>query len=524
MMSGVNMSQYDQTTTNTVWKGVIRLANAQNQASGAGVGVAVLDTGVVPVPDLVNRIVHVVDFTPETDGMDRYGHGTHMAGIIAGQGTSNVNYQGVAPAANLISVKVAGGTGATDVSVVLAGLQWVVTHRAQYNIRVLNLSFGTDSKQSYALDPLDYAVEQAWKSGIFVAVAAGNAGPSAGTITKPGDDPFVMTVGAADLKNTTSTSDDVVADFSSRGPTQDLLNKPDLLAPGITIVSVRDPGSTIDYYHPAAVVDANYFKGTGTSQATAVISGVAALMFSANPNLTPDVVKAELLNTATAYPFTTQAGGGAGLVDAFSAVSAAKAGKFMNSPANKGLVASTGLGSLDASRGSAHVYRMVCDATAGTCTPTLVSGEYDALGNAWSGNAWSGNAWSSNAWSGNAWSSYTFEGNAWSGNAWSGNAWSGNAWSGVAWSSDAWTGNAWSGNAWSGNAWSGNAWGGVAWSSDAWTGNAWSGNAWSGNAWSGNAWSGNAWSGNAWSGNAWSGNAWSGLAWSGNAWSDSVWS
>src|SRR5439155_26364246 len=147
--------------------------------------------------------------------MDRYGHGTHMAGIIAGQGSTNVNYAGVAPGANLISIKVAGGTGATDVSIVMAGLQWAVTHRAQYNIRVLNLSFGTDSKQSYSVDPLDYAVEQAWRSGIFVSVSAGNLGSSSNTITKPADDPYVVTVGAATLKSTQSFNDDTVSDFSS---------------------------------------------------------------------------------------------------------------------------------------------------------------------------------------------------------------------------------------------------------------------------------------------------------------------
>jgi serine protease AprX len=276
--------------------------------------------------------------------------------------------------------------------------------------------------------------------------------------------------------------------------------KPDIVAPGVTIVSVRDPLSTIDVLHPAAVVDSSYFKGTGTSQAAAVVSGVAALMYSANPNLTPDIAKAELVGTAAPAPLASQAGGGAGLLDAFQAVSAAKSSKYFSSPANLGLVPSTGTGSLDASRGTMRVYSDVLH----NGSPVQVTGEIDVLGNAWSGNAWSGNAWSGNAWSGNAWSAYAWEGNAWSGNAWSGVAWSGNAWSGVAWSGNAWSGNAWSGNAWSGNAWSGNAWSGNAWSSNAWSGCAWSGNAWSGNAWSGNAWSSNAWSSNAWSGDGWS--------------------
>jgi serine protease AprX len=383
----------------------------------------------------------------------------------------------------------------------MAGLQWAVTHRAQYNLKVLNLSFGTDSKQSYSLDPLDYAVEQVWRSGVFVSVAAGNLGSGASTITKPADDPYVVTVGAADLKNTQAANDDVVTDFSSRGPTQDGFAKPDLVAPGVTIVSVRDVGSNIDINHPSAVVGANYFKGTGTSQATAVVSGVAALMFAADPSLTPDQAKAVLVSTAKGSLKSTNAGG-AGLVTADDAVAKAQslaAGTSTITPANQNLAPSSGLGSLESSRGTQHVYVMRCDPVAGTCAPVLLNGEVDALGNAWSSNAWSSNAWSSNAWSSNAWSTYGFEGNAWSGNAWSSNAWSGNAWSGTSWSSNAWSGNAWSGNAWSGNAWSGNAWSGGAWSGNAWSGNAWSGNAWSSNAWSSNAWSSNAWSDGAWS-------------------------
>ncbi|MFN2544890.1 MAG: S8 family serine peptidase [Actinomycetota bacterium] len=481
---------YNQRAANTVWQKSIGLDDARPLYNGTGVTVALLDTGVVPVPDLVNHISHVVDFTPESDGMDRFGHGTHMAGIMVGDGTSSGGtWTGVAPGAKLVSVKVAGANGATDVSIVLAGLQWVVTHRAQYGIRVLNLSFGTDSKQPYSVDPLDYAVEQVWRSGVLVVVSAGNRGSAAGTITKPGDDPFVVTVGAADLKNTGDRSDDVVAPFSSVGPTQDGVSKPDLVAPGVTIVSARDMGSTIDTAYPdARMPNLSYFKGTGTSQAAAIVSGVAALAFQANPSLTPDQAKRLLVNKAKDYlPVLSPLGSGAGLVNAYATPTAAATKLEMGAmgAARQSFSPSTGLGSLELSRGSMHVYSDINH----NGQPVLVTGEVDVLGNAWSGNAWSGNAWSGNAWSGNAWSGVAWEGNAWSGNAWSGDAWSGNAWSGMGWDSNAWSGNTWNGNAWSGNAWSGNAW----------SGNAWSGNAWSGNAWSGNAWSSNAWSGDTWS-------------------------
>jgi serine protease AprX len=190
-----DLSQYDSYSPDTAWQKTINATDGSSSL-GAGVAVAVLDTGVTRVPDLGNRVLARVDFTPDHDGYDRYGHGTHMAGIIAGDGTSsNGQWVGVAPKANIVSVKVARADGSTDVSVVIAGMQWIVSHRAEYNIRVLNLSYGTDSKQSYLIDPLDYAVERVWRSGIFVVAAAGNGGPSFGSISKPGDDPLVLTVG-----------------------------------------------------------------------------------------------------------------------------------------------------------------------------------------------------------------------------------------------------------------------------------------------------------------------------------------
>jgi serine protease AprX len=444
----VNMSQYDTQPPDTSWKqsiqpqqsGPMALMGSTGAVNGLGVTVALLDTGISQVPDLGNRVLVRADFTPDHDGYDRFGHGTHMAGIIAGDGSaSNGQWVGVAPKANIVSVKVAGADGSTDVSVVIAGMQWIVSHRAQYNIRILNLSYGTDSKQGYLLDPLDYAVEQVWRSGIFVAVAAGNTGPNAGTVNKPGDDPYVLTVGGGDTKNTSFRDDDEVAPFSSRGPTQDGLNKPDLMAPSISIVSLRAVGSTIDLAHPAARVGESYFKGTGTSQATAIVSGVAANMFSAAPALTPDLVKAIITRTADRRT-NSQPGAGSGMVDAYAALSVAKRNLWWGSPANQGVAPSTGLGSLEASRGSRHVYADINR----DGVMELVEGEVDVLGNSWSGNGWSGNSWS-----GNAWCSYVFEGAGWSGNSWSGNSWSGTSWTG-----DSWTGNSWSGDSWSGDSWS----------------------------------------------------------------------
>ncbi|TMK45179.1 MAG: peptidase S8 and S53 subtilisin kexin sedolisin [Actinobacteria bacterium] len=463
-MATVDMDQYDTYPINTVWRSAINLLQALTRSIGSGVGVAVIDTGVVPVPDLKNHVSYRVDFTPERDGLDRYGHGTHMAGIVVGDGTSSRGkYVGVAPGARLISIKVAGYNGATDVSVVIAGLQWVITHKSLFNIRVLNLSFGTDSTQPYAIDPLDFAVEQTWRAGITVVVSAGNRGPDPRTVDKPADDPYVISVGAVDTKQTNSPYDDTVAPFSSQGPTQDGFKKPDLVAPGISIVSARDPNSTIDQLHPLARVGDFYFKATGTSQAAAMVSGIVALMNATNPLLTPDQVKGILMRTATRLP--NQPGSGAGEVNAGAAVNAVNDLLGMLSPANGGLVRSTGTGSLEASRGSLHVYADTNDDGA----PDPVRGEVTAFGTPWTSQSWSTNSSSGYACGATSWSDASWGAKSWSGMQWDAKSWSANSWSNAAWSSDAWSAKSWSGSSWSSNDWSAKSWSAKSWSAQLWS-------------------------------------------------------
>jgi len=431
-MSGVNMNKFDAMAPNTLWRSYIKLPMVSYDGTGATV--AVLDTGITPSPDLAGRIVDSVDFTAENDNLDHFGHGTHMAGIIAGNGSqSNGKWAGVAPGADLVSVKVAPADGSTDVSVVIAALQWIISNQDQDNIGVVNLSFGTDSTQPYSVDPLDYAVEQVWMSGIVVVAAAGNRGPQLGTVNKPGDDPYIITVGAMDGRGTLDKSDDVVMGFSSRGPTQDGLSKPDLVAPGVTIVSLRSPGSTVDQLHPDAEVGSAYFKGTGTSQAAAVVSGVVALMIDARPSITPNQVKAILVGTA--MPYLQGNAGGAGLVNAFAATTAAAFYPNRYGRADQGLTPSTGLGSLEASRGSFHVYSDVN----GDGVPVLVQGEVDVRGVPWVANSWSANAWEANSWSANSWSSFQWAANAWAANAWDANAWDADSWDANAWDANAWS-------------------------------------------------------------------------------------
>jgi len=440
--------EYDDDAPNAVWPRAIRLAGEgdggeDDEDEGGRATVALLDTGVTRVPDLEDRVVARADLTPDHDGVDRYGHGTHMAGVIAGNGaSSDGQWPGVAPDARLVSVKVAGWDGAADVSTVIAGLQWIAANRARFRIRVLALAFGTDGRQSYRVDPLDYAVERLAAAGVLVVAAAGNQGPGAATVTKPGDDPFVLTVGAADLRETATTADDVVAGFSSRGPTQDGFAKPDLVAPGTTIVSNRSRGSTVDAFRPAARVGDRHFKGTGTSQAAAIVAGVAARMFAAEPELGVDEAKAALIGTAGGA-LAGREGAGAGLVDAAAAVEAARSRRFRDARPHAGVAWSSGLGSIEAARGSGRVYADLD----GNRVAELVAGEIDVLGAPWDlgtlSQRWGPltavqSGWEVRPWTGPTWGGAAWEPQYWGAGSYGEAGWTAKYWGAKYWGTDTW--------------------------------------------------------------------------------------
>jgi serine protease AprX len=449
------LAYYDGQDATTAWQGAVRLNRlSSSMRDASNVAVAVLDTGVSRVEDLDNVVKARADFTPASDGLDRYGHGTHIAGVIAGDGhASSGRWTGVGTHIDIVSVKVADWDGSTDVSVVLAGLQWVVSNRERYNIRVVNLAWGTDSVQPYAVDPLNYAVERVWRAGILVVAAAGNRGPDAGTIAKPGDDPFVVTVGAADVQGTADPADDVVAPFSSRGPTADGIAKPDLIAPGTTILGPRAPGSTIDEARPTARVGDHYFKGTGTSQATAVVSGVAALLFARHRSLTPEGAKATLVGTA-APGLSATPGAGAGLLDAERAVRAAAQRLFAGREPNRGVARSTGLGSIDASRGgSAALADLDADGL-----PDPVAGEVDVLGVPWDAAAWVAASWLSTSWPMSPWAPYAATGDGWNQASTPSRQWLGTRWDAEAWHAKSWVDYAWVAKSWVAKSWVAKSW------------------------------------------------------------------
>ncbi len=279
--------------------------------TGAGVGVAVIDSGVARMPELRNRIIASVDFTDSRGlGRDLLGHGTHVAGIIAGAAANRSDETlGVAPGANIISLKVLDEHGRGTTADVIEAIDYAVKYSKRYNIRVINLSLGGPVMQSWRDDPLCQAVERAYRAGLVVVASAGNLGKLAdgrevfGGITNPGVSPFAITVGALNTKGTAYRSDDVVATYSSKGPTRfDRLIKPDLVAPGNRILGLAAPGSTLVREHPELVIGSGNdarLELSGTSMAAAVVSGAAAQMLEAFPRVSPVGVRFRFQYSAT---------------------------------------------------------------------------------------------------------------------------------------------------------------------------------------------------------------------------------
>ncbi len=270
---------------------------------GQGVGVAVVDTGIVNSRDFGDGRV-VATLPRDAERGDGYGHGSHVAGLIAGDGTrSDGRYEGVAPGANLINVRVGDDAGAATISDVISGLQLVLENQRRFNIRVVNLSLRVDVPQSYTTDPLDAAVEFLTFRGILVVAAAGNTGSVADAVSyAPGNDPFVLTVGAVDDAGTEGLADDAVPSWSSRGTTQDGFAKPDVYAPGRHLVSVLSPRSVLAQEMPESIVGRYYMQLSGTSMAAAVASGAAALVIHEHPDWTPGQVKKALVEGAASLP------------------------------------------------------------------------------------------------------------------------------------------------------------------------------------------------------------------------------
>ncbi|MEM7342002.1 MAG: S8 family serine peptidase [Actinomycetota bacterium] len=381
----------------------------RKHGDGAGIDVALIDTGVAPVDGLqgTDKVIHGPDLSMETGSpvahLDTYGHGTHLAGIIAG---TRSGHEGIAPGARIVSVKVAGHDGLTTVPQVVAAVDWVIENRNRdgLNIRVLNLSLGQAEVDSHVGDHLSAAVERAWDAGIFVVVAAGNRGAEPGHLDSPAIDPYVLSVAAVDSTYYTEWEElQPATQWSSRGNDGRL---PDLAAPGQSILSYRVPGSTIDERAPRAR-DGDLFRGSGTSQSAAAISGLAARLLEYRPDMTPDQLKATMRRST--MTMVERVGGpevGQGVINATRAYRK----PLYTAPTQDHVRATSGHG--------------------GISLPA---------GNTWSGGTWSGGTWSGGTWSGATWSGATWSGATWSGGTWSGATWSGATWSGATWSNGSWS-------------------------------------------------------------------------------------
>jgi serine protease AprX len=493
----------------TSLSGVTQIVGAQAMwnagFTGQGVDVAVIDTGVARVGglDATGKVVDGPDLSfdsvvPGLVSVDAFGHGTHMAGIIAGSdvapGTSargcttclgksaytdTTKFVGVAPEARIVNVKAGAFDGTTDVSQVIAAIDWVVQHRDDpgFNIRVLNLSFGTDSTQSAAIDPLVFAAEQAWKAGIVVVVAAGNDGRAARSLANPALSPSVIAVGATDTRSTISTSDDLIPLWAQRGTKT---RGVDVIAPGTSIIGLRVPGSFVDQNVTTGRVGTRFQRASGTSQATAVVSGLAALILSQYPEASPDQIKQYLLSGASPIVKdpTEKMKWWAGSGSAFAAPDRTMVATPTLAPAG------TGLGTLHAARGTMRVTNGVSELT----------GEQDIFGKVWDAEVMA---------------AATADQRTWVGGVWNGSVWTGDGWSGIRWKNVVWTNDGWSGIRWKNVVWTNNDWSGIRWKSDLWSSARWTSDGWSGIRWKDAEWSSGSWSGSRWSGSRWSDSAWS---------------
>jgi serine protease AprX len=466
--------------------------------NGAGVDVALIDTGVTPVPG-TGTIVNGPDlsFDAQTGAppyLDAFGHGTQLASIINGSdpgvtvsggcrlnGGGNVvdgmtvpsatGFAGIAPGARVVNLKVGAADGAVDPTQVIAAIDWAVAHRntGGLNIRVLVLAYGVPSTNDVVHDALSHAVEVARRNGIVVIASAGNDGTTLADLAFPARNPDVVAVGAADDTATTTLVQWSVASFSDRGTAT---RGADVLTLGVDVAGLRVPGSYVDTVDPTTTGD-RFVRGSGTSQAAAVAAGLAAQLIQRYPSATPDQVKAMLGSSAMKITLKSSPyaqGHGAIVGDLFLKAT---------------LPQSTSTAPL-ATIGDAPINNDRQDATL-ALDGVALNGELDVQGNPWPGAAWAAAATTTTSWNGGLWLAHPYTGAAmttagWATAAWP-TSWSGTPWAGVGGSGGTWNGVRWNGLRWNGTTWAGLRWNGVRWNGVRWNAIDWSGLRWNGVRW-----------------------------------------
>jgi serine protease AprX len=433
LVHGLDYRSTMDITNLTIGLADVPVAADGTRPAGAGVAVAVLDSGVATNTDLAaSRIVGWKDFVNDQPlPYDDAGHGTYVAGLIAGDGTASlpqedggfatVQFRGVAPSASIVGIKVLDEVGQGRTSAVIAGIAWAIAHKDDYDIRVLNISIGGNPVGPIKHDPIAMAVEMAWQSGITVVCAAGNEGDfGSGGILSPGNDPFVITVGATDTRQTANVADDVVASYSSSGPTLfDEVAKPDLVAPGNRLISLRTQGSFIDTNFPANIVPlasfapkapstmtSNYLMLSGTSTSAPIVAGAAALMIGAVPTLSPDDVKVRLMGTADRVAGASTNKQGAGTLDVDGALAA-----------------------------TTHADGNALSAFLGDGKKVFSNGDY----NKWEKRSWEKYGWTKYKWTKYKWTKYKWTKYKWTDIAWTKYKWTKYKWTELEWAKYKWT-------------------------------------------------------------------------------------
>jgi serine protease AprX len=496
-------------------------AAAVAAAAGRGVSVGVLDTGIAASGDLAGRVVASADLSGEWSFTDSYGHGTFMAGLIAGSGQGG-GPAGVAPGADLVDLKVAGADGATTLGQVLAAMQLADAARDRFNLRVLNVSLGAPADDP-ATAPLTEAVERLWADGITVVAASGNEG---GGVDAPGLDPYVVTVGAVDPAG-------AVPSWSSRGPDFAGRAKPDLVAPGVGLVGLRAPGSTIDLANPEARVGDHYFRGSGTSMSTAVVAGAAALVAAAHPEWGPDRVKAAL--TGTADPLEQPAGvvprwiggAGAGTLDLGAALGAvtvppANADLFPLRPAGRAGTPRDPepLHGLGWRSGGADGLRWA--PAAGLPGPTAGAADTDA----WTAHPWLSGRWAADLPSVKSWAAQQWLARTWAARRWAAAGLQPAGWAALQWSwggllaaaldgQGSGLGGAvdWVARSWAARSWAQRTWGPGDLAARSWAARSWAELAWEARSWAARSWAGIDWAARSWASRRWTAGAWAARSW-----------
>jgi serine protease AprX len=402
----------------TLWQQATGISSLWGLPAPQAPTIAVVDSGIDEnAPDFAGRIAGQFNFASGSAGTtDTNGHGTMVAGIALGSSTA---YPGAAPNASVVSLRVVDNEGFAYVSDVIAAANWIYENADVYNIKVANFSLSSSSPAPSFADPLDAAVRQLWLSGIVVVTSAGNNGPQS-MVYSPGSDPFVITVGAVDINDTVSRTDDFNAPWSSYGYNAEGFAKPELSAPGRYMIARTPMDGYLATELPSRVVAPGYMWMSGTSLAAPVVSGLAAQVLARHPDWTPDQVKGALMVTARDAALADPMSVGIGVVDASAA--------SVTSPPNP----NEGLD---------------------TFVTTDASGQTSFDSDAWNAAVAADASWTNASWTNASWTNASWTNASWTNASWTNASWTNASWTNASWTNASWTNASWTNASWTNASW-----------------------------------------------------------------------